>query len=203
MNKAASMKKLFYILLLVFPLQPAFAQSAEEDAQLALAVEIASQLNIDAPTTLAEAADVIAEAPANVVTAAIARVTSGTSPEVSSAVAAFAAIYNLGVSTADAAAAASVPSSAVNSIVRATLTVIIENIYTARSEEEGGTTNVEDIILAILNDPDFDVDEVLPDASEQDVLDAIVAYIDDNPDLLTDEQLQQLADLGIIASGPQ
>lgn len=198
------MKRLLYIVLLVLPLQLAFAQTTVQDLQLTLAQEIANQLNSDdnpnndvtTPTTLEEAADVIASAPPAIVIAALSTVTQGQSPQVATAVAAFASIYNAGVSPAAAATAASVPANAVTTVATATLTRIVAE---ARDVDAGGIPSVEDVIFAYLNDPDFNLDDILPGTAEQDVVNAIIAYIAANPDLLTDEQL---ANLDIIASGP-
>jgi len=207
--RVAHMKKLLYLLILLFPMQLVMAQSATETAELALAVEIANQLNSDndpnnnvsVPGNLDEAAAVIAAAPAAIVTAAISTVTTGASPEVATEVASFAAINNSNVSTADAASAASVSEAAVTAVATGVLTQLVTAAITAGTlvNSAGGVPSVPDIIAGILNDPDMNITEVLPGTSQQVVLDAIVAYVADNPDLLSDDQL---AALGTITSGP-
>ncbi len=100
------MKKLLYIVLFIFPFQLAIAQTTVELAQIALAVEIANQLNSDGdlsndvavPTTAAAAAAVIASAPAATVTAAVSTVAAGApSADVATAVAAAAGFCGRGV----------------------------------------------------------------------------------------------------------
>ena len=204
------MKKLLYIVFLLFPLQLVFAQTSVQDMQISLAREIAQQLNSDSnpnnnvamPTTLEEATEVIAAAPSAIVIAALSSVTNGQPPQTAVALAAFASIYNSGVSPAAAATAASIPANAVTTVVTATLTKLVTDARGAGQIPSGGLPSVEDVIFAYLNDPQFNINEVFPDTSQADINNAIIAYIAAHPNLLTSQQSQQLANLGITASGP-
>ena len=133
------MKKLFLIALLVLPFQFATAQTQQELAEMALAVDISYQLNNDnnpgndvkIPLTLSAARALIASAPVSVVNKSIAYVAAG-SPTTSAAtaVAAAAAANNAGISPESAAS--EVNKSSVFSVTTA-------NVATASAAMTSGT----------------------------------------------------------------
>jgi len=194
------MKKILSLLLVsLLSFQVAYAQGL--DAEIALAIEIANQLNSDndpgndvpVPTTAAAAQAIIAAAPAVVVQSAIGAV-SQANPAMASQVAAAGAGNNSGVSVAAAAQTAGVSAAAVAQSLASTASSRISSGRGAGtgqgSSAGGGSPAGNDLAEAILANPSL-LGDILPGLSPGDVA-------------LLIEVLQEGGTIeDFIASGPQ